>query len=84
MQIIFTLTDCNCNFIDLKNLQIEQSWQNIPTLSWLYLVLHNSKTEFQNQNLGQDFSWDYKHTSGIHSRHTHVHIIPSHIRTLLN
>lgn len=65
---------------------MEKSWQNIPTLSWFYLSLHtkNLKLNFNKQNLGQGFSWEHKHTSGIHKRHTHMHMISSHICTLHN
>lgn len=57
-------------------LKTEQSWQNISTLAEpvTSAYIKALKLNFNKQNQGQDFSWEYKHTSGIHTR-SHAHIL---------
>lgn len=78
-----------CKFIRFKLLKSEQSWENIPTITELVITsayIKKLKLNFNKQNQGQDFSWEYKHTSGIYTRHTPTwtHFNHSHIYTLQN
>lgn len=78
-----------CKFIRFKLLKSEQRWENIPTMTELVITsayIKKLKLNFNKQKQGQDFSWEYKHTSGIYTRHipTCTHFSHSHICILQN